>query len=68
MEFYKKIQQEMKVKRAWKLAFLKKLSIVYIPGLALAFAILYWIIGLKQAKAIWTQIKFKKKLSYKLFY
>ena len=51
----------MGVKRARKLAFLKKLSIVYIPGLALAFDILYWIIGLKQAEAIWTQIKFKKK-------
>ena len=51
-EFYEKIRQEMGMKRARKLAFLQKLSIVYIPALALLFAILYWVIGLKQAEVI----------------
>ena len=51
-EYYKKIRQEMGMKRARKLAFLQKLSVVYIPALALLFAILYWVIGLKQAEVI----------------
>ena len=51
-EFYEKIRQEMGMKRARKLAFLQKLSIVYIPALAMLFAILYWVIGLKQAEVI----------------
>ena len=51
-EYYQKIKQDMGIKRAKKLALLMKLSIVYIPFLALMFAILYWIIGLKQAEVI----------------
>ena len=50
--FYEKIRQEMGLKRAKRLAFVQKLSIVYIPSLALAFAILYWVIGLRQAEVI----------------
>ena len=50
--FYEKIRQEMGLKRAKRLAFVHKLSIVYIPSLALAFAILYWILGLRQAEVI----------------
>ena len=50
--FYEKIKSEMDAKRAKKLAFMKKLSIAYIPFLCLMFAALYWIIGLKQAEAI----------------
>ena len=51
-EFYEKIRQEMGMKRAGKLAFLQKLSVVYIPALAFLFAILYWVVGLKQAEVI----------------
>ena len=51
-EFYKKITQEMGAQRMKKLALLQKMSIVYIPSLALLFAILYWVIGLKQAEVI----------------
>ena len=51
-EYYQKIKKEMGIKRAKKLAFLMKLSLVYIPFLALMFAILYWVIGLKQAEVI----------------
>ena len=51
-KFYEKIKKEMGVKRMKKLAFLQKLSLVYIPFLALLFAILYWVIGLKQAEVI----------------
>ena len=50
--FYEKIKSEMDAKRAKKLAFMKKLSIAYIPFLCLVFAVLYWIIGLKQAEVI----------------
>ena len=50
--FYEKIKSEMDAKRAKKLAFTKKLSIAYIPFLCLVFAVLYWIIGLKQAEVI----------------
>ena len=50
--FYEKIRQEMGLKRAKRLEFVHKLSIVYIPSLALAFAILYWVIGLRQAEVI----------------
>ena len=51
-EFYAKIKQEMGKERKRKLKFLQKLSILYIPSLALLFAILYWIVGLKQAELI----------------
>ena len=51
-DYYQKIKQEMGIKRAKKLAFLMKLSLVYIPFLALMFATLYWIIGLRQAEVI----------------
>ena len=50
--YYEKVQAEIGEKRGKKLAFMKKLSIVYIPFLCLVFAILYWIIGLKQAEII----------------
>ena len=50
--FYEKIKSEMDAKRAKKLSFMKKLSMVYIPSLCLVFAVLYWIIGLKQAEVI----------------
>ena len=49
-EFYAKIKHEMGRERKRKLRFLEKLSILYIPSLALLFAILYWVIGLKQAE------------------
>ena len=51
-EYYEKIKSEMDAKRAKKLVFMKKLSMVYIPSLCLVFAVLYWIIGLKQAEVI----------------
>ena len=50
--YYEKIKLEMNAKRAKKLAFMKKLSMAYIPLLCLVFAVLYWIIGLKQAEVI----------------
>ena len=51
-EYYANIKQEMGKERKRKLKFLEKLSILYIPSLALLFAILYWVIGLKQAELI----------------
>ena len=39
-------------KRAKKLAFLKRVSIVYNPIIALSFVAFYWIVGLKHAELI----------------
>ena len=50
--YYEKIRAEMGAKRAKKLVFMKKLSVAYIPFLCLVFAVLYWVVGLKQAEVI----------------
>ena len=50
--FYDKIEQEMGRKLAKKLAFWRKVSLVHMPIFALAFAITYWIAGLKHANII----------------
>ena len=50
--FYDNIKAEMGVKRARKLASLRRFSVAYIPLLALVFAVLYWIVGLKKANIL----------------
>ena len=50
--FYDKISREMGAKKGRKLDMLRRLSVAYIPMLALVFALLYWIIGLKKANII----------------
>ena len=49
---YQNVEQKMLMKKRQRLALMKKVSIVYIPCLCLVFAILYWVIGLKQAEII----------------
>ena len=50
--FYDKIKSEMSRKRSNRLAFWKKVSLVYNPIIALSFVAVYWIAGLKHAQYI----------------
>ena len=47
--FYDKIEQEMSKKLTKRLKFWQKVSLVYMPVLALAFASVYWLAGLQHA-------------------
>lgn len=51
-EFYEKVASEMGKKKAKKLAFWKRVSLVYIPIFALVFISVYWVAGLKHANVI----------------
>ena len=50
--FYDKVEAEMGTKRAQKLAFWKRVSLVYTPVFALGFVAVYWFAGLKHANVI----------------
>ena len=43
-----------------RLRMLQKLSLVYIPGFCFIFALMYWIIGLKQAEVFWFKFTIKQ--------
>ena len=47
--FYEKIDAQMRAKNMRKLEFWKKMSLVYLPVMALIFISLYWLIGLSYA-------------------
>ena len=51
-EFYAQIEAQMGSQRAKRLAFWKRVSIVYNPIIALSFVAIYWIVGLKHAEVI----------------
>ena len=51
-KFYEKIEKEMTVKRSKKLEFWRKVSLLYLPFLALSFVLIYWILGLRHAELI----------------
>ena len=51
-EFSRGVNQRKLIKRKKRLELMKKVSLVYIPCMCLSFAILYWLIGLKQAEII----------------
>ena len=51
-KFYDKIQRDMGEKRTKKLEFWKKMSLVYLPVMAVIFVCLYWFIGLRSAGLI----------------
>ena len=51
-QFYDKLRLEMGMKRRQKLDFLKKVSLVYNPIIALIFVGIYWFAGLKHAEII----------------
>ena len=47
--FYDKIEAEMGGKRMKRLEFWQKVSLVYLPVMAIFFVSLYWLIGLRNA-------------------
>ena len=51
-KFYNKIQRDMGEKRVKKLEFWRKMSLVYLPAMAVIFVCLYWFIGLRSAGLI----------------
>lgn len=48
-EFYDKIERQLGEKKKKKLEFWRRMSLVYLPVMALIFVCLYWLIGLKSA-------------------
>ena len=51
-EFYEKVAAEMSKRKARKLAFMKKIALVYNPLVAMIFAGVYWVAGLRHAGII----------------
>ena len=51
-EFYDKIQKEMGKKAMKKLETLRRVNIIYLPFMALSFAVIFWVVGLKNAEMI----------------
>ena len=47
--FYDKIAAEMGEKRMKRLEFWQRVSLVYLPVMAVLFVALYWLVGLKNA-------------------
>ena len=52
-EFYDKIERQLGEKKKKKLEFWRRMSLVYLPVMALIFVCLYWLIGLKSAGILW---------------
>ena len=50
--FYEKIQTDMGEKRKRKLDILRRINILYLPLMAMAFAVTFWFVGLKNAEVI----------------
>ena len=51
-EFYNKIEKEMGEKMTKKLETLRRINIIYLPFMALSFAVIFWLVGLKNAEMI----------------
>ena len=51
-QFYEKIENEMTAKRSKNLEFWRKISLAYLPLLALSFVSIYWLVGLRHAEGI----------------
>ena len=50
--YYEKVAAEMSKKKARKLAVMKRVALVYNPFVALTFAAVYWVAGLRHAGII----------------
>ena len=48
-EFYKKIEMKMGLERATKLERIRRINLIYLPLMALAFAAIFWFMGLRNA-------------------
>ena len=51
-EFYKKIEKEMGNKTMKQLERLRRINIFYLPFMALSFAVIFWLVGLRNAEMI----------------
>ena len=51
-EFYDKIEKEMGEKTKKQLETLRRINIIYLPFMALSFAVIFWLVGLKNAEMI----------------
>ena len=51
-EFYEKIEMEMDRGKARRLENIRKVNLVYLPLMALMFAILFWFVGLRNAEVL----------------
>ena len=51
-ELYEKIVSELDEKRSQRLARLRRISLVHVPGSFTIFAVMYWVIGLRQTGTI----------------
>ena len=51
-EFYEKIEMEMDRGKARKLENIRKINLVYLPLMALMFAVIFWFVGLRNAEVI----------------
>ena len=51
-EFYEKIEMEMDKGKARRLENIRKVNLVYLPLMALMFAVIFWFVGLRNAEVI----------------
>ena len=51
-EFYNKIEREMGNRTMKQLETLRRINIIYLPFMALSFAVIFWLVGLKNAEMI----------------
>ena len=51
-EFYNRINMEMGKERTSKLELVKRVNLIYLPVMALSFAVIFWFVGLKNAELI----------------
>ena len=50
--FYNKIEREMGNRTMKQLETLRRINIIYLPFMALSFAVIFWLVGLKNAEMI----------------
>ena len=51
-KYYANIEAKMKTKKRKRLAFMRKVSLVYNPIMAVVFVVVYWFMGLRHADII----------------
>ena len=51
-EFYEKIEMDMDRGKARRLENIRKVNLIYLPLMALMFAVIFWFVGLRNAEVI----------------
>ena len=51
-QFYDNIEAKMKIEKKKRLAFMRRVSLVYNPIMAVVFVVVYWFMGLRHADII----------------